>query len=55
MDSKEKKLKVSIVGTNGVPAAYGGFETLADNLVQQLGKELDFTVYCSKSQKRSIM
>lgn len=52
MDSKERKLNVSIVGTNGVPAAYGGFETLADNLVQQLGNELDFTVYCSKSQKK---
>ena len=51
MDSKERKLKVSIVGTNGVPAAYGGFETLAENLVKQLGRQVDMTVYCSKTQR----
>lgn len=42
--------KISIHGTVGVPAAYGGFETLAENLVvyanvQHLPVEL--TVYCS--------
>ena len=47
-----KKLKVAIVGTNGVPAAYGGYETLADNLVKQLGEVVDITVYCSKTQKQ---
>lgn len=48
----DKKLKVAIVGTNGVPAAYGGYETLADNLVKQLGNQLEMTVYCSKDQKK---
>ncbi len=52
MTKKERKLKVAIVGTNGVPAAYGGFESLADNLVKHLGNDVDFTVYCSKSQKK---
>ena len=52
MTDREKKIKVGIVGTNGVPAAYGGFETLADNLVRQLGTFLDITVYCSKTQKK---
>lgn len=52
MDNSDKKLKVSIVGTNGVPAAYGGFESLADNLVKHLGGIVDFTVYCSKKQKK---
>lgn len=31
----------------GLPAKYGGFETLAHFLVLYLGKKLNFTVYCS--------
>ena len=42
-----EKIKVCIVGTHGVPAKYGGFETLADFLCQYLGSEFDFTVYCN--------
>ena len=41
------KLKVHIVGTNGLPANYGGFETLTENLCRELNKDCDFTVYCS--------
>ena len=40
--------KVAIIGTVGIPAKYGGFETLADNLVKNLSDEYQFTVYCSK-------
>ena len=40
-------MKVSIVGTNGLPSKYGGFETLVHFLVQNLAKELDITVFCS--------
>ena len=47
----DKKLKVAIIGTNGIPAAYGGYETLADNLAKQLGEVVDLTIYCSKTQK----
>jgi glycosyltransferase involved in cell wall biosynthesis len=43
------KKKVSIVGTAGLPAAYGGFETLAQNLVSNLGKDYDFTVFCKRT------
>lgn len=50
--SKKKKLKVALIGTNGIPAAYGGYETLVENLVLQIGHDYDFTVYCSKTQKR---
>ncbi|MEW5946810.1 MAG: glycosyltransferase [bacterium] len=32
----ERKLKVAILGTRGVPAAYGGFETLAEELGARL-------------------
>lgn len=36
---------VHIIGTVGVPACYGGFETLVDNLIDT--NEVSFTVYCS--------
>ena len=43
----KSKLRVAVIGTTGLPARYGGFETLAHHLVDQLGTEVDFTVYCS--------
>jgi glycosyltransferase involved in cell wall biosynthesis len=39
--------RVAIVGIVGLPAQYGGFETLAHFLVTHLGDRLDLTVYCS--------
>ncbi len=42
-----KKNKIAIIGTVGLPAKYGGFETLTDHLVKQLGDKYDLTVYCS--------
>ena len=39
--------KIAIIGTVGVPANYGGFETLTEYLTQYLGKKLDITVFCS--------
>lgn len=44
---RDKKIKVHIVGTHGVPARYGGFETLADFLCQNLNTDFDITVYCN--------
>ena len=44
------KTKVGIIGTVGVPAKYGGFETLAHQLVLNLGNRLDLTVYSSSKQ-----
>lgn len=46
------KRTVYIVGTNGIPALYGGYETLAEYLTKHLSSEFDFTVYCSKTQPR---
>lgn len=43
----QSKKSVAIIGTVGVPAHYGGFETLAEHLVRNLGTEYDITVYCS--------
>ena len=39
--------KVAIVGSVGLPAKYGGWETLVDHLTRNLSKSFDFTVYCS--------
>lgn len=41
------KTKLGIIGTVGVPAKYGGFETLAHQLVLQVSKKFDTTVYNS--------
>lgn len=42
--------RIAILGTVGVPGNYGGFETLAENLVayhEQTGQPSEMTVYCS--------
>ena len=39
--------KISIIGTVGIPAKYGGFETLVNHLTQNLVDQFDITVYCS--------
>ncbi len=39
--------KVAVIGTAGIPARYGGFETLAQNLVLELHSRFRFIVYCS--------
>ncbi|MFK7775935.1 MAG: DUF1972 domain-containing protein [Saprospiraceae bacterium] len=44
---KFEKKKLAIIGTVGVPARYGGFETLAHQLVENLNTEYDITVYNS--------
>ena len=38
---------VAIIGTVGIPGNYGGFETLAEYLTNELSKRLSLTVYCS--------
>ena len=42
------------MGTVGVPASYGGFETLADNLVayhEETERSIGLTVYCSSKSR----
>ena len=39
--------KVAIIGTVGLPAKYGGFETLSEYLTKHLGEKFEITVYCS--------
>ena len=45
------KKDIAIIGTVGVPANYGGFETLAENLINH--PAFDFTVYCSSQSYSS--
>ena len=41
--------RIAIIGIVGVPPRYGGFETLADQLIDSLSFQFEFTVYCSGS------
>lgn len=48
MNSKTEK-KIAIVGSKGIPARYGGFETLTENLAvenEKRGHPFDFLIYC---------
>jgi hypothetical protein len=40
-------MHISIIGTAGIPANYGGFETLAENLVANNLSPVQYTVFCS--------
>jgi glycosyltransferase involved in cell wall biosynthesis len=40
-------MNIAIVGIQGLPNNYGGFETLSEYLVKYLAKDFEFTVYCS--------
>jgi hypothetical protein len=45
-------MHISIIGTAGIPARYGGFETLAENLVRNRKHETQYTVFCSTKMYR---
>lgn len=44
------KTTLAIVGTVGIPANYGGWETLVENIATPLTKQMDVTVYCSRDR-----
>ena len=46
------KKKLALLGTNGIPANYGGAETLYENLTRELSDHYDITVYCSNRQPK---
>lgn len=48
----DKKIRLALIGTNGIPANYGGAETLFENITRELSDRFDITVYCSKKQPR---
>ncbi len=51
--SHKNKMKIAIVGTRGIPARYGGFETLAEQLAKHLSERgHEITVYCRQAFSR---
>ena len=39
---------IAIIGTQGVPANYGGFESLVENLIgENKSEDVKYTVFCS--------
>ncbi len=46
--------KISIIGTVGIPAKYGGFETLSEYLTKNLSNRYDFTVFCSRKSYKEL-
>lgn len=42
-----KKKTIAIIGTNGLPGRYGGWDQLMNNLTSDLRDEFNFTVYTS--------
>lgn len=45
---RNKPIHVAVVGTQGVPATYGGFESLVDNLLgPNCPDDIEYTVFCS--------
>lgn len=48
----DKKIRLALIGTNGIPANYGGAESLFENITRELSDRFDITVYCSKKQPR---
>ena len=46
------KKKVALIGTNGIPAHYGGIETLAEYLARDLSQDYELYCYCSKTPKQ---
>lgn len=51
------KKKVAVIGTVGVPAKYGGFETLVENIIGENASDgVEYTVFCSgKSYQQKML
>ncbi len=50
-----KRKTITIVGTNGIPAKYGGYETLVEHLTNHLSAQYNFVVFCSKDQRPKLL
>lgn len=46
------KKKIAIIGTNGIPAKYGGFESLVEYLSEYLSESFEITVFCSSKVQK---
>ena len=43
-------INISIIGTVGVPACYGGFESLVENLLDYTPENVQYTVFCTSKK-----
>ncbi len=42
--------RVAVIGIQGIPARYGGFETLVENIIgKNSSRDVQYTVFCSKA------
>jgi len=41
------KIKLAIIGTQGIPNQYGGFESLVEHIAKYLSGQFDITIFCS--------
>lgn len=49
-------MRIGIIGTRGIPAKYGGFETFAEEVSPLLVKsDCEITVYCDKQELKSAI
>jgi glycosyltransferase involved in cell wall biosynthesis len=48
-------MRLAIVGIRGIPNNYGGFETLAEYLVEHFDKDIELTVFCSSKDMDSSL
>ncbi|HET9769077.1 MAG TPA: DUF1972 domain-containing protein, partial [Thermoanaerobaculia bacterium] len=48
-----RPLRIALIGSRGIPARYGGYETLCDELAGRLtARGFDVTVYCRSHYTR---
>ncbi|EEY46453.1 DUF1972 domain-containing protein [Vibrio mimicus] len=45
--------KIAVIGTVGIPACYGGFESLVENLTKNSSNKIEYTVFCSAKDYNS--
>ena len=45
--NENKITKLSIIGSVGLPANYGGWESLIENIINFISKDLEISVFCS--------
>lgn len=53
MRNENAKKNIDIIGIVGVPACYGGFESLVQNLVDHQSEKINYTIYCSGKSYKS--
>ncbi|TCN77398.1 DUF1972 domain-containing protein [Shewanella fodinae] len=50
-----KDIRVAVIGTVGLPACYGGFESLVENLVEGGSENIFYTVYASAKSYTTLL